>query len=118
MASDGRRRRCGESQIQYSPRYWRPGENLLVNFVDLRIRLLHPHGDDDHFIEWETEVGFLEHWRAPWPMLLGQHGFFDQFTVSMHRAAALTVVEEWGTFDQRFGVEFRESDDDTTHRPL
>jgi len=86
--------------------------------VDLRIRLLHPHGDDDHFIEWETEVGFLEHWRAPWPMLLGQHGFFDQFTVSMHRAAALTVVEEWGTFDQRFGVEFRESDDHTTHRPL
>jgi hypothetical protein len=85
------------------------GENLLVNFVDVRIRLLHPGGDDEHFIEWETEVGFLDHWRPPWPMLLGQHGFFNQFTVSMHRSAELTVIEEWDAFDQRFGVRYQES---------
>ena len=80
------------------------GENPEVKFVDVRVRLLHPEGDDDDFIEWSTEVGFPERWRAPWPVLLGQHGFFDQFTISMHRSAALTVVEEWGAFDARFGV--------------
>lgn len=74
-------------------------------FVDLLIRLQHPDGEDEHFIEWEAEVGFTDRWRAPWPVLLGQHGFFDQFTVSMHRSAASTIVEEWGTFDQRFGVD-------------
>jgi hypothetical protein len=48
--------------------------------------------------------------RAPWPVLLGQHGFFDRFSVSMHRSAALTVVEDWGAFDDRFGVQPREAD--------
>jgi hypothetical protein len=52
------------------------GDSPLVRFVDVGIRLLHPGGDDDHFIEWETEVGFPDTWRAAWPMLLGQHGFF------------------------------------------
>ena len=102
---------------KYSLRLGIGGENPLVNFTDVRIRLLHPQGDDDHFIEWETEVGFPEHWRAPWPMLLGQHGFFDKFTVAMHRDAALTVIEEWGTFDQRFGIQFRESDEHTRRNP-
>jgi hypothetical protein len=99
--------------IKYRSRLGIGGQNLLVSFVDLRVRLLHPDGNDDHFIEWETEVGFPEQWLAPWPILLGLHGFFDQFTVSMHRAAALTVIEEWGAFDERFGVEIRESDEHT-----
>ena len=87
------------------------GENLLVNFVDMRIRLLHPQGDDNHFVEWEAEVGFPKHWRAPWPMLLGQHGFFDRFTISMHRGAGLTIIEEWNAFDERFGIEAQESEE-------
>ncbi|MCA1709912.1 MAG: hypothetical protein LC808_44175 [Actinobacteria bacterium] len=74
-------------------------------FVDLAVRLQHPDGEDDHYVEWEAEVGFTDKWRAPWPVLLGQHGFFDQFTVSMHRSAALTIIEEWRAFDERFGVD-------------
>jgi hypothetical protein len=81
------------------------GDEAPIRFVEMNVRLQHPGGEDDHYIEWETEVGFPTYWRAPWPMLLGQHGFFDRFTVSMHRSARLTVVESWSTFDDRFGVD-------------
>lgn len=86
------------------------GQNPEVRFVDMRLRLLHPESGDDVFVEWDVEVGFPEEWRAPWPMLLGQHGFFDRFTVSMHRSAALTVVEDWDAFDKRFGVDPQAAD--------
>lgn len=96
---------------QHARRLGIGGDNPEVSFIDMRIRLLHPDGDDDQFIEWEAEVGFPEQWRAPWPMLLGQHGFFDQFTVTMHCSAALTVIEEWGAFDDRFGISPAETPD-------
>jgi hypothetical protein len=86
------------------------GGTPTFKFADLRLRLQYPGGQDSQFIEWEAEVGFSNEWKAPWPILLGQHGFFDRFTVSMHRAAALTVVEEWGTFDERFGIQEGEND--------
>jgi len=87
------------------------GGNPLVQFVDMTMRLQQPSGDDDDYIEWEVEVGFVEYWRAPWPVLLGQHGFFDRFSVSMHRAAALTVIEDWDAFDRRFGTRPHEARD-------
>jgi hypothetical protein len=86
------------------------GGTPLLKFVDLAVRLQHPDGDDDHYAEWTAEVGFSEKWTAPWPILLGQVGFFDAFTVSMHRSAALTVIEEWGRFDERFGIQVTEAD--------
>jgi hypothetical protein len=43
-------------------------------------------------------------------VLLGQHGFFDRSTVSMHRSAALVVVEDWQSFDDRFGIAPGEAD--------
>lgn len=42
--------------------------------------------------------------------LLGQVGFFDTFTISMRRPAALTVVEEWGKFYERFGIQVAAAD--------
>lgn len=89
---------------------WIAGGSPAVRFFDLQVRLQHPDGNDDDFIEWETEVGFVDTWRAPWPLLLGQHGFFNRFTVSMHRSARLTVVEDWDAFDARFGVQPHEND--------
>lgn len=80
------------------------GGRPTFSFVDLRLRLQYPGGEDDQFIEWEAEVGFSNEWKAPWPILLGLHGFFDRFTVSMHRAAALTIIEDWNVFDERFGI--------------
>lgn len=99
------------TQPRFVRTIWIAGGNPEVKFVDLRIRLQSPSGDDDDFIEWEAEVGFVDHWRAPWPLLLGQYGFFNQFTVSMHRSAGLTIVEDWTTFDERFGVEPNQADD-------
>lgn len=80
------------------------GDTVNVRFVDLTLRLHPPGGSDDDFSEWQAEVGFVHHWRPTWPILLGQVGFFDQFTVSMSRNAQAMAVEVWNTFDSRFGI--------------
>jgi hypothetical protein len=81
------------------------GTSVMVEFADASLRLMAP-GDagDDAFIEWQAEVGFLQQWRPTWPMLVGQVGFFDQFTVAMSRFALQTAVEPVEVFDGRFGV--------------
>jgi len=76
-----------------------------VRFADVTLRLQSPGDDDDDYFEWQAEIGVPDVWRIPFPVLLGQHGFFDRFTITMHRSAALTVVEDWGAFDERFGVD-------------
>lgn len=80
------------------------GQTVQVRFWDLTLRLLSPEGDDDEFVEWQAEVGFPHDWRPTWPVIVGQVGFFDRFTVSMSRLAQLTAVEQAGEFDGRFGV--------------
>lgn len=80
------------------------GDTVKVRFHDMHIRLLAPDGNDNHFIEWEAEVGFVDSWRPPWGVLLGQDGFLDRFTVTTSRFALQTSVEEQGVFDARFGV--------------
>lgn len=80
------------------------GDTVGARFVSLTLRL-HPVGaDDDEFVDWQADVGFVTTWRPTWPMLLGQVGFLDRFTVTMSRQAQLTAVEKWEMFDQRFGV--------------
>lgn len=81
------------------------GTSVMVEFADASLRLLAP-GDsgDDVFVEWQAEVGFLKQWRPTWPMLVGQVGFFDQFTVTMSRFGLHTAVEAAEVFDARFGV--------------
>jgi hypothetical protein len=82
------------------------GGTRTAFFFDLRLRLLHPDGtNDEEYLEWETEVGFLDSWKPPWPVLLDQTGFFDTFTISMHRSARRVAVEEWTVFDKRFGID-------------
>lgn len=80
------------------------GTVVKTRFVDMRVRLLAPDGDDDHFVEYETEVGFFDNWKPTFTILLGQVGFLDQFTVTMSQFAKLTAVEPVETFDDRFGV--------------
>jgi hypothetical protein len=100
-------------QATHALRLGMGGDNPEVSFLHVTLRLLDPNGGDDDFVEWETEVGFPDNWRAPWPMLLGQHGFFDHFTVSMHRTAALTVVEDSSVFERRFGTNATETEQRT-----
>jgi hypothetical protein len=80
------------------------GAVVKTRFVDMRLRLLAPDGSDEHFIEYETEVGFFDSWKPTFTVLLGQVGFLDQFTVTMSQHAMLTAVEPLDVFDDRFGV--------------
>jgi hypothetical protein len=79
------------------------GESVQVRFLDLRLRLHPPgEGNDDVFVEWEDEVGFLSHWRPTWPVLLGQTGFMKRFTVVVSRLAQAVAIEDAGWFDGRY----------------
>lgn len=80
------------------------GQTVEVRFADLSMRLHPPDGGDDEYVEWQAEVGFVHHWRPTWPMLVGQVGFLDRFTVTMSRLAQQVAVEEINSFDERFGV--------------
>jgi hypothetical protein len=81
------------------------GTSAKVEFADASVRLMAP-GDvgDDVFAEWQAEVGFLKQWRPTWPMVVGQVGFLDQFTVTISRFSLQTAVEPVEVFDSRFGV--------------
>lgn len=80
------------------------GTTGKARFLDLRVRLLAPGGTDEQYLEWDAEVGFVDHWRPTFAMILGQDGFFNEFTVTMSNFAFLTAVERRDAFDDRFGV--------------
>jgi len=80
------------------------GQTVEVRFSDLSLRLHPPNGGDDDFVEWQAEVGFVHHWRPTWPILVGQVGFLDRFTVTMSRLSQHVAVEANDAFDRRFGV--------------
>lgn len=46
----------------------------------------------------------MPQWQAPFPIVVGQVGFLDQFTVTFHRGAATLAIEDWDAFDTRFGA--------------
>jgi hypothetical protein len=57
-------------------------------------------------VEWQAEVGFFSEWTsAPWQVILGQVGFFDQFTVTFGRQALQLAIEEVEAFDQRYNAQ-------------
>lgn len=56
-------------------------------------------------MEWQAEVGFFSEWTsAPWQVLLGQVGFFDQFTVTFSRGALQLAIERAEAFDERYST--------------
>lgn len=83
------------------------GETRMAQFVEVGIELFPSvfGGAEPPIATWRAEVGFLETWTPAWPVLLGQKGFFDQFTITMHRSVPALAVEEWEAFDDRFGVQ-------------
>lgn len=79
------------------------GETRLASPADVSLRLAPEPGLPG--MEWQAEVDFLSAWTgAPWQVVLGQVGFFDQFTVSFSRYGLQLAVEDVGTFDQRHGT--------------
>ena len=80
------------------------GATRAVRFADVTFRLW-PIDQPSEPIEWQAEVGFIEEWKPPWGVLLGQAGFFDQFTVTFGRLAFAVAVEAHDVFDDRFQVQ-------------
>lgn len=77
------------------------GEVGMVHPAEVTLRLSPELGLPG--AEWRAEVGFFSEWTsAPWQVLLGQVGFFDQFTVTFSRHALQLAVEDAQTFDRRF----------------
>jgi hypothetical protein len=77
------------------------GETRLVHPADVTLRLAPEPGMPG--VEWQAEVGFFSEWTsAPWPVILGQVGFFDQFTITFSRHGLLLAVEDVESFDRRY----------------
>jgi hypothetical protein len=77
------------------------GEVRMVHPAEVTLRLAPELGLPG--VEWRAEVGFFSQWTsAPWQVLLGQVGFFDQFTVTFSRRALQLAVEAVEEFDQRY----------------
>lgn len=48
------------------------GKPSHVRFLDLTLRLHERKDGSGDFIEWQDEVGFLDHWQPTWPMIVGR----------------------------------------------
>ena len=84
-----------------------------VRFATVQLALFRDLLDDDDrepLAEWEATVGFFNKWEPPWSVVLGQRGFFDRFTVTMHRAVPALVVDRYEAFDEQFGRQIDEAD--------
>ena len=79
------------------------GQVAEVTFAEVELRV-HAPDDAEALISWRADVGFVPGWQAPFPLVLGQLGFLDRFTVTFHRGAAMLVLEDWDVFDLRFGT--------------
>lgn len=88
------------------------GDTRAVAFTTVHLTLYSELFVEDQvpLAEWDAEVGFLTKWTPTWSVLLGQSGFFDEFTATMHRSAHALMLEPWEAFDQRFGVDVEEAD--------
>lgn len=69
------------------------GQSAEAVFETVEIRLYRDHHEDE-FVSWFTEVGFLAPWNAEFFVILGQIGFFDEFTVSMNRRLLVVHIDE------------------------
>jgi hypothetical protein len=74
-----------------------------VTFAEVGLRL-HAPREPEEVITWRADVGFVRRWQAPFPIVVGQVGFLDQFTFTFHRGAATLAIEDWDVFDARFGT--------------
>ena len=92
------------------------GHHRRVQLADVTMRVS-PFGEQhlaDRFYEWHARIGvFVDHWQPPWSLLLGQRGFFDEFSVTMSRHTQAIALESREVFDTRFasGIDDAERSD-------
>jgi hypothetical protein len=90
------------------------GGSHRARFTTVRLQLFPDLTDQASpaLVEWEAEVGFFENWTPPsWAVILGQRGFFDKFTVTMHRDVPAMAVDAYEVFDERYGTLYETRDD-------
>ena len=76
---------------------------MEARFLEVELRLHRwPHATDHEYVDWRAEVGFVTPWRPLYPILLGQHGFLNQFTVTTSRTAQELTIENVAAYDDRF----------------
>ena len=68
------------------------GRSAEAVFMNVEVRLYSAHHADE-FVSWSTDVGFISPWDAEFFVILGQIGFFDEFTVSMNRRLLAVRVQ-------------------------
>lgn len=86
------------------------GATRQVRFADVTMHLLPPEVSlseggrvSDVSYSWNLQVGFFTAWEAPpWNVVLGQVGFFDQFTVTLNRFSQALAFTDVGDFDDLF----------------
>jgi hypothetical protein len=79
------------------------GATRDVAFADVTLRLCPPEelGSSVSPFEWQTTVGFYSNWAdPPWVVVLGQVGFYDQFTVLMSRHSQRLAIYPTDHFDE------------------
>jgi hypothetical protein len=77
------------------------GDTRMARPAQVTLRLA-PEQGEGH-VEWQAEVDFFTEWTSsPWQILLGQVGFFDQFTVTFGRSARQLAIEAAEEFDRRW----------------
>ena len=80
------------------------GETLRVSPADVDFSFGPSTVGENQWARWSTTVGVVDHWKAQWPIVLGQRGFFDAFTVTMSRHAQMLAINERDRFDEQFLV--------------
>lgn len=78
------------------------GGFVRARFVEVSGWLHPPDGVEAEPLRWTLDVGFIDEWRPLYPVLLGNVGFLDRFTVTVSRFAQATAVEPLDVFDVRF----------------
>lgn len=87
------------------------GRTRLVRFTSVSLALIAPPGVQADPCVWEAQVGVFDSWEPAWPVLLGQVGFLDAFTVTMNRWARALAVESLERWDERYPVIVEEAPD-------
>lgn len=80
------------------------GRVAVARYKTVGLRLHPRDADEQRYIEWQAQVGFIEGWHSDGLVLLGNVGFLDRFTVTMSRFAQALAVEERNAFDERYGT--------------
>ena len=84
----------------------------MVRFATVQLQLYADILQDDALpiAEWDADVGFLSTWEPPYAVVLGRDGFLNQFTMTMQGGVPAFVLESWGAFDGRFGIQIEQAD--------